>query len=172
MHHYNGPNYSMGEAGRFNYYPGRREIGHGHITENDFHKILPPAEKFPYTIRVVSEIMSQNGSSSMAAATGTSLALMDAGVPIEKHVSGVAIGLVTNDEDVKEYKLLTDMEDIEDFYGDMDFKVAGTKDGITSIQMDNKLQGVPVDIIKEAFRRAAEGRKFIIEKMNKIIING
>lgn len=169
MHHYNGPNYSMGEAGRFNYYPGRREIGHGHITENAFHKILPSAEKFPYTIRVVSEIMSQNGSSSMAAATGTSLALMDAGVPIDKHVSGVAIGLVTNDDDVTDYKLLTDMEDIEDFYGDMDFKVTGTKDGITAIQMDNKLQGVPVDIIKEAFRRAAVGRQFIIEKMIKVI---
>ncbi len=169
MHHYNGPSYSFGDAGRFSYYPGRREIGHGHITENAFHAILPSEEEFPYTIRVVSEILAQNGSSSMAAACATSLALMDAGVPVKKAVAGIAVGLVTDDEDVKNYKLLTDMEDVEDFYGDMDFKVVGTEKGVTAIQLDNKLKGVPVEILKKAFRQSKEGRLFILESMNKII---
>lgn len=169
MHHYNGPTYSFGDAGRFSYYPGRREIGHGHITENAFEKLLPSEEEFPYTIRVVSEILAQNGSSSMAAATATSLSLMDAGVPIKAPVAGIAIGLVTDDENVMNYKLFTDMEDVEDFYGDMDFKVTGTANGITAIQMDNKLKGVPVEIIKEAFRRAKVGREHILEQTNAVI---
>lgn len=171
MHHYNGPTYSLGEAGRFSYYPGRREIGHGHITESAFEKILPNIDDFPYTIRVVSEIMSQNGSSSMAAATATSLALMDAGVPIKTPVAGIAIGLVTDDEDLSVYKLLTDMEDVEDFYGDMDFKVVGTKNGITAIQLDNKLKGVPANILKDGFRRAKVAREFILDATNKVLDN-
>lgn len=169
MHHYNGPSYSYGEAGRFSYYPGRREIGHGHITENALKTILPSEEEFPYTIRVVSEILSQNGSTSMAAACATSLALMDAGVPLKTAVAGIAIGLVTADDNLEEYKLLTDMEDVEDFYGDMDFKVVGTKNGITAIQLDNKLRGVPISILKEAFRRSRDGRLFILDKMNAVL---
>jgi polyribonucleotide nucleotidyltransferase len=169
MHHYNGPNYSFGSAGRFSYYPGRREIGHGHITESAFEKMLPSEEEFPYAIRVVSEIMSQNGSSSMAAATATSLALMHAGVPIKKPQAGIAVGLITKREDESEYTLLTDLEDVEDFYGDMDFKVVGTDKGITAIQMDNKIQGVPIDIIKAAFRQAKTGREFVLEQTNKVI---
>jgi len=169
MHHYNGPNYSFGEAGKFIYMPGRREIGHGHITENAFFKLLPKEEDFPYTIRVVSEILSQNGSSSMAAATATSLALMDAGVPIRAAVAGIAVGLITDESDTTKYKLLMDMEDIEDFYGDMDFKVVGTKKGITAIQLDNKIKGVPIDIIKEALKWTRDGRLKILEKANEIL---
>ncbi|MBD3281051.1 polyribonucleotide nucleotidyltransferase, partial [Candidatus Dojkabacteria bacterium] len=169
MHHYNGPNYSFGDAGRFSYYPGRREIGHGHITENAFKKILPTEDEFPYTIRVVSEILAQNGSSSMAAACGTSLALMDAGVPIKSQVAGIAIGLVTDDEDVMNYKLITDMQDVEDFYGDMDFKVVGTSKGVTSIQLDNKLEGVPIEILKDAFMRSKVGREHVLAKMDEAI---
>ncbi len=169
MHHYNGPSYSYGEAGRFSYYPGRREIGHGHITENALKAILPSEEKFPYTIRVVSEILSQNGSTSMAAACATSLALMDAGVPLKTAIAGIAIGLVTADDNLEEYKLLTDMEDVEDFYGDMDFKVVGTIDGITAIQLDNKLKGVPIPVLKEAFRKSREGRLFVLDGMNSVI---
>ncbi len=169
MHHYNGPSYSYGDAGRFSYYPGRREIGHGHITENAFKMMLPTQEAFPYTIRVVSEILSQNGSTSMAAACGTSLALMDAGVPIKKTVAGIAIGLVTEDDNTDKYVLLTDMEDVEDFYGDMDFKVVGTDKGINAIQLDNKLKGVPIKILKEAFERSKVARLFILDKMQAVI---
>lgn len=169
MHHYNGPNYSFGDAGRFSYYPGRREIGHGHITENAFKKTIPAEEEFPYTIRVVSEILAQNGSSSMAAACGTSLALMDAGVPVKAPVAGIAIGLVTDEEDDSKYKLLTDMQDLEDFYGDMDFKVVGTANGVNAIQLDNKLQGIPLSIIKEAFRKSRDARLKVLEEMNKVI---
>ncbi|MBN1331520.1 polyribonucleotide nucleotidyltransferase [Candidatus Dojkabacteria bacterium] len=169
MHHYNGPSYSLGEAGRFSYYPGRREIGHGHISENAFKKILPSEEDFPYTIRVVSEILSQNGSSSMAAACGTSLALMDTGVPIKEQVAGIAVGLVTDDEDLTKYKLVVDMQDVEDFYGDMDFKVVGTKNGITAIQLDNKLEGVPIAILKDAFEKSKAGREHVLSKMNAVI---
>lgn len=169
MHHYNGPSYSTGEAGRFSYYPGRREIGHGHITESAVKAILPAEEDFPYTIRVVSEILSQNGSSSMAAACGTSMALMDAGVPIKKAIGGIAVGLVTDDNDVTKYKLLTDIEGVEDFYGDMDFKIVGTKEGITAIQLDNKLQGVPLQIIKEAMRQSRQGREQVLSVMEEVI---
>ncbi len=169
MHHYNGPNYSTGEAGRFSYYPGRREIGHGHITENAIKAILPTEDEFPYTIRVVSEILSQNGSTSMASACGTSLALMDAGVPIKKAMAGIAIGLVTDEDNEKKYKLLTDIEGLEDFYGDMDFKVVGTSEGINAIQLDNKIKGVPVDILKNALRASKKAREFVLNKMNNII---
>ncbi len=169
MHHYNGPSYSIGEAGRFSYYPGRREIGHGHIAENALKKLLPTVEEFPYTIRVVSEILSQQGSSSMAATCGTSLSLMHAGVPIKAQVAGISVGLVTEDNNLENYKLLTDIEDVEDFYGDMDFKVTGTEKGVTAIQLDNKLMGVPVKILKEAFRRSREARVKILAEMNQVI---
>ena len=169
MHHYNGPSYSLGEAGRFQYYPGRREIGHGYIGENALQKVLPSHDDFPYTIRVVSEVLSQRGSSSMASTCGTSLALMDAGVPIKKHVGGISVGLVTAEADLETYKLLVDIEDVEDFYGDMDFKVTGTTDGVTAIQLDNKLRGVPVKILKEAFMASREARLKIIEEMTAVI---
>lgn len=169
MHHYNGPNYSLGQAGRFSYIPGRREVGHGNIGENALKKMLPSLEKFPYTIRAVSEILSQQGSSSMAATCATSLSLMDAGVPIKAPVAGIALGLVTEDGNEENYKLLVDAEDIEDFYGDMDFKVTGTTKGITAIQLDNKLRGVPASILKEAFKKSKEARVFILGKMNEVI---
>lgn len=169
MHYYNGPAYSMGEAGRFAYYPGRREIGHGQITENAMKKLLPSLAEFPYTIRVVSEILSQQGSSSMAAACGTTLSLMSAGVPIKAPVGGISVGLVTEDGNIENYKLLTDLEDVEDFYGDMDFKVTGTTKGITAIQLDNKLMGVPVKILQEATLASRKARLEILEAMGKVI---
>jgi polyribonucleotide nucleotidyltransferase len=169
MHHYNGPSYSLGEAGRFAYYPGRREIGHGHIAENALKAVLPNTEEFPYTIRVVSEILSQQGSSSMAATCGTSLALMQAGVPLKAQVGGISVGLITNDDDMNDYKLLTDLEDVEDFYGDMDFKVTGTAQGVTAIQLDNKLMGVPVAILKAAFEKSKQARLQILAAMNDVI---
>lgn len=164
MHHYNGPSFSYGEAGRYSYYPGRREIGHGHLAEKALLPVLPSEEEFPYTVRVVSEVLSQQGSSSMAATCGSTLALMDAGVPIKEPVGGIAIGLVTG-ETQDDYVLLSDIQDLEDFYGDMDFKVTGTKNGMTAIQMDNKLAGVKPDILKEALVKAKEGRKVVLEKM-------
>lgn len=168
MHHYNGPNYSMGQAGRFNYIPGRREVGHGNIGENALLKMIPPVEEFPYTLRVVSEILSQQGSSSMAATCGTSLALMDAGVKIKAPVGGISVGLIT-DKDEKKYKLIVDLEDVEDFYGDMDFKVTGTDKGVTAIQLDNKLRGIPVEIMKEAFNLSKKARLEVLQAMNKVI---
>lgn len=164
MHHYNGQSFSLGEAGRFNYYPGRREIGHGALAEKALLPVIPSEDDFPYTIRVVSEILSQQGSSSMAATCGSTLALMDAGVPIKHPVAGIAIGLVLS-EDEKKYKLLTDIQDLEDFYGDMDFKVTGTKNGITAIQMDNKLKGVSISILKDALSAARKGLEFILGKI-------
>jgi polyribonucleotide nucleotidyltransferase len=169
MHHYNGPNYSFGQAGRFSYYPGRREIGHGNIGENALFKVLPGTDVFPYTTRVVSEILSQMGSSSMAATCATSLALMDAGVPIKAQVAGISVGLITEDNNESEYKLLVDLADVEDFYGDMDFKVTGTTKGVTAIQLDNKLRGVPVNILKQAFFKSKEARMKILEAMNNVI---
>jgi len=169
MHHYNAPGSSMGQAGRFSYYPGRREIGHGHIVENALRKIVPNTEEFPYTIRVVSEILSQQGSSSMAGTCGTSLALMDAGVPIKAQVGGIAMGLVTEDGNVENFKILVDAEDVEDFYGDMDFKVTGTNKGVTAIQLDNKLMGVPVSILKAGLTASRKARLEILEEMNSIL---
>jgi polyribonucleotide nucleotidyltransferase len=169
MHHYSSPNYSYGDAGRFSYYPGRREIGHGNIGENALRKMIPAEEDFPYTIRVNSEIMSSNGSTSMAATCAASLSLYDGGVPLKSLVGGVALGLVTDDEDLSNYEILTDMEDVEDFYGDMDFKVTGTRKGVTAIQMDNKLKGVPVDILVSAFARSKTARLQILDEMEAVL---
>lgn len=169
MHHYNFPPFSTGEAGKYSYYPGRREIGHGAIGENALMNMIPSEEDFPYTVRAVSEILSSNGSTSMAATCASSLALMAAGVPMKEQVAGIGVGLITNDEDVNDHKLLLDIEGIEDFYGDMDFKVTGTKNGITAMQYENKLQGVPMDILKKAFRLAKSGRMQVLEVMNAAI---
>lgn len=169
MHHYNMPPYASGEAGRFPYHPGRREIGHGAIGENALKNMIPSEEDFPYTIRAVSEIMNSNGSTSMAATCASSMALMAAGVPMKKAVAGIGVGLITKDKDEDTYKLLLDIEGIEDYYGDMDFKVTGTDEGITAIQYENKLRGVKISILKEAFRLAKTGRTKVLEVMNQVI---
>ncbi len=169
IHHYNGPSYSLGEAGKFNLNPGRREIGHGELAEKALRSVIPDISVFPYTIRVVSEVLSQSGSSSMASTCGSTLALMDAGVPIKAPVAGIAIGLVTDDNDKSNYKLVVDMADKEDFFGDMDFKVTGTSMGITAIQMDNKLGGVDVEVLKKALDVAFVKRVEILEKIEKVI---
>jgi len=169
MHHYNMPPFSTGEAGRYNYHPGRREIGHGAIGENALRNMVPSQEVFPYTIRVVSEILSSNGSTSMAATCASSMALMASGVPLKSAVAGIGVGLITAQENEEEYKLLLDIEGIEDFYGDMDFKVTGTSNGITAIQYENKLRGVKLSILKEAFVVAKDGRAQVLNVMNNII---
>ncbi len=169
MHHYNMPPYANGEAGRFNYRPGRREVGHGAIGENALKFMVPSTDKFPYTIRVVSEITSSNGSTSMAATCASSLALMAAGVPLKQAVAGIGVGLITEDGNEENYKLLLDIEGIEDFYGDMDFKVCGTKNGITAMQYENKLRGVKPEILKQAFRLANKGRMQVLDVMNKTL---
>jgi polyribonucleotide nucleotidyltransferase len=166
MHHYNFPPFCTGETGRLGS-PGRREIGHGALAERALLPLIPSKEKFPYTIRLVSEILSSNGSSSMASVSGSSLALMDAGVPIKSHISGVAMGLVM--ESVDNYRVLTDIQGPEDHHGDIDCKVAGTKNGVTAIQMDVKIEGVTLNIIKDVFKQAREGRLFIIKEMEKVI---
>jgi polyribonucleotide nucleotidyltransferase len=167
MHHYNVPPYSTGEVGRLGG-GGRREIGHGALAERALIPVLPSKDVFPYTIRLVSEILSSNGSSSMASTCGSTLALMDAGVPISKPVSGIAMGLVTN-EDASVFKVLTDLQGLEDFCGDMDFKIAGTKDGITAIQMDTKIAGLTWPIIEQTLTQAYTGRMFIMEKMLAVL---
>lgn len=169
MHRYNMPNYTVGEAGRYNYRPGRREVGHSAIAENALRCMIPSQEEFPYTIRVVSEIMTSNGSTSMAATCGTSLSLMAAGVPIKKAVAGIGVGLVTEDQNEDNYKLLLDIEGIEDFYGDMDFKLTGTDEGVTAIQYENKLKGVKPEVLKEAFQLAKTGRMQLLDVMNSTI---
>jgi polyribonucleotide nucleotidyltransferase len=161
MLHYNFPPFSVGEVG-FMRGPGRREIGHGALAERAVAALVPDEEKFPYTLRVVSDILESNGSSSMATVCGASLALMDAGVPLPKHISGVAMGLVKEGDD---YAILTDIAGAEDHYGDMDFKVAGTSDGITALQMDIKVPNVTPSIMKEALDQAKRGRLFILDKM-------
>lgn len=161
IHHYSMPPYSVGETGRIGY-PSRREVGHGALAERALLPVIPLEEKFPYTVRVVSEIMSSNGSTSMAAVCGSTLSLMDAGVPISAPVSGIAMGLVTRN---KEYVILSDIMGLEDFSGDMDFKIAGTEKGITAIQLDVKIDGLTKKIIEETINRAKEGRLFILEKM-------
>lgn len=163
MHHYNFPPFSTGEVSPVRG-ASRREIGHGYLAEKALLPMLPATEEFPYTIRLVSEILSSNGSSSMAATCGATLALMDAGVPIKKPVAGIAMGLVTN-EDASNYKVLTDLQGLEDFAGDMDFKIAGTDVGITAIQMDTKIHGLTDQIIAATFAQAKTGR---IEILNKI----
>ena len=166
MHQYNFPSYSVGEA-RPSRGPGRREIGHGALAEKALVPVIPSEDEFPYTIRVVSEVLSSNGSTSQASICGSTLALMDAGVPIKKPVAGISTGLVTSKENPNEYVMLTDIQGIEDFFGDMDFKVGGTKDGITAIQVDIKNDGLTYDIIKEAFERTKVARDYILDEIMK-----
>ena len=165
MLHYNFPPYSVGEAGRFGF-TGRREIGHGKLAWRAVHPLLPPKEDFPYTIRVVSEITESNGSSSMATVCGTSLALMDAGVPLIRPIAGIAMGLIKEDDGVA---VLSDILGDEDHLGDMDFKVAGTDQGITSLQMDIKITSITEDIMKDALEQAKEGRLHILAEMANAI---
>jgi polyribonucleotide nucleotidyltransferase len=165
IHHYSMPPYSVGETGRMGT-PSRREIGHGALAERAIEAVIPTQDKFPYTIRVVSEILSSNGSTSMASTCGSTLALMDAGVPITKPVAGIAMGIVTSED---KYVLLTDILGLEDFSGDMDFKVAGTDTGITAIQLDVKIPGLTDTQIKEILERARQGRLFILEKMLAVL---
>lgn len=165
IHHYNFPSYSVGEV-RPSRSPGRREIGHGALAERALLPVIPSEEDFPYTIRLVSEVLESNGSSSQASICGSTLSLMDAGVPIRKPVAGVAMGLL---KDGEEFAILTDIQGMEDHYGDMDFKVAGTEDGITAIQMDIKIKGINREILKQALAQAKEGRLFILGKMTEVI---
>jgi len=167
MHHYNFPPFSVGETG-FMRGPGRRDIGHGALAEKALEPVLPTKEDFPYTIRVVSETMGSNGSSSMASTVAACLSLMDAGVPIKKPVAGLAIGLASND-DMSEWEVLTDIQDLEDGKGGMDFKVTGTEDGITAIQLDTKTNGLTKEIIKEALSRGRKGRLEILEIMKQAL---
>jgi polyribonucleotide nucleotidyltransferase len=163
MHHYNMPPYSVGEARPLRS-PGRREIGHGALGERALLPVIPPEEEFPYTLRLVSEILSSNGSTSQASICGSTLSLMDAGVPIKAPVAGVAMGLM-KDEEEGNIAVLTDIQGLEDFLGDMDFKVAGTKDGITAIQMDMKIKGIDKEVLERALAQAKEGRMHILGKM-------
>ncbi len=169
MHQYNFPSYSVGEA-RPSRGPGRREVGHGALAEKALISVLPSEEEFPYSIRVVSEVLSSNGSTSQASICGSTLALMAAGVPIKKPVAGISTGLVTDKENKDRYVMITDIQGIEDFFGDMDFKVGGTKDGITAIQVDIKIDGLTYDIIEEAFDRTKVARDYILDEiMNPVI---
>ncbi len=169
IHHYSMPPYSVGETGRVGT-PNRREIGHGALAERGLLAVIPSEEDFPYTIRLVSEVMSSNGSTSMASTCGSTLALMDAGVPIKEPVAGISIGLMTDkDHKTGKYELLTDILGIEDFAGDMDFKVAGTKNGITAIQLDVKVDALTDEMVKETFARAKAARMMILEKMTAVI---
>lgn len=170
MHHYNFPPYSVGEAGRMKS-PGRREIGHGALAERAIVPVLPTEEEFPYAIRVVSEVLSSNGSTSMGSTCGSCLALMDAGVPIKKPVAGIAMGLIERVEEDGSSKMaiLSDIQGMEDFLGDMDFKVAGTADGVTAIQMDIKVHGLSREVLEKALAQAKEGRMFIMNKMLEVI---
>lgn len=170
MHQYNFPAYSVGEA-RTSRGPGRREIGHGALAEKALVPVIPLEEEFPYAIRVVSEVLSSNGSTSQASICGSTLALMDAGVPIKKPVAGISTGLVTDKNDPSRYIMLTDIQGIEDFFGDMDFKVGGTKDGITAIQVDIKIDGLTYDIIKEAFERTKVARDYILDNIMLPVIS-
>ena len=164
MHQYNFPGYSVGEA-KPSKGAGRREIGHGKKKKKALVPVIPSEDEFPYTIRVVSEVLESNGSTSQASICGSTLALMDAGVPIKKPVAGISSGLITNPENPDDYIVLTDIQDIEDFFGDMDFKVGGTKDGITAIQVDIKIDGLTYDIIEKAFERTKIARDYIIDEV-------
>ncbi len=174
LHHYNFPPYSSGEVRRMSS-PGRREIGHGALAEKALRPMVPDVEKFPYTIRIVSEVLSSNGSTSMASVCASSLALFDAGVPMKKAVAGISCGLIMDGEDEtklisqRDYKLLTDIQGPEDHFGDMDFKVAGTSDGITAIQLDIKVKGLTLEILKQGLEKAKEARNKILAKMNEAI---
>ncbi len=167
MHHYNFPPYSTGEVAPMRGV-GRREIGHGALAERALLPMIPTEEDFPYTIRVVSEVLSSNGSTSMGATCASTLSLMDAGVPLKKPVSGIAMGLVAN-EDASKFKVLTDLQGLEDFAGDMDFKIAGTKDGITAVQMDTKIAGLTMEIVEQTMKQAKAGRLHIMDEMLKVI---
>lgn len=176
MHHYNAPPYTVGEPGRIGS-PGRREIGHGYLAERALIPVLPSEEDFPYAIRSVTEIMSQNGSTSMAATCSSCMALLDAGVPLKRLVSGVAMGLMVDvpkgDEitadDIDKAYVLTDLMDAEDFAGDMDFKVTGTSEGVTALQMDMKVHGLPVEILEKAIKQSHAGRMHILEHLASVI---
>ena len=176
MHHYNAPGYTVGECSRLGS-PGRREVGHGYLAERALSPVLPSKEDFPYAIRSVTEIMSQNGSTSMAATCSSCMALMDAGVPLRRPVSGVAMGLMVDvpagtditAKDIDKAYVLTDLMDAEDFAGDMDFKVTGTTEGITALQMDMKVHGLPVDILEKAIKQSHDGRMFILDHMLSVI---
>lgn len=165
MHHYNAPSYTVGEPGRIGA-PGRREVGHGYLAERALLPVLPSEEDFPYAIRSVTEIMSQNGSTSMAATCSSCLALMDAGVPLKRPVSGVAMGLIMDGDTPY---VLTDLMDAEDFAGHMDFKVTGTTEGVTALQMDMKVHGLPVDVLEKAIDQSHDGRMFILEHMLSVL---
>ena len=170
MHQYNFPAYSVGEA-RPSRGPGRREIGHGALAEKAIIPVLPSKEEFPYCIRVVSEILSSNGSTSQGSICASTLALMDAGVPIKRPVAGISTGLITDPEDENNYVMMTDIQGIEDFFGDMDFKVGGTEKGITAIQVDIKVDGLSYDIIKEAFERTRNARMYILNDIMLPVIS-
>ncbi|HXL73505.1 MAG TPA: polyribonucleotide nucleotidyltransferase, partial [bacterium] len=167
MLHYNFPPYSVGEIKRLSG-PGRREIGHGNLAERALEPLLPSKDSFPYTIQVTSDILESNGSSSMASVCGGSMAMMDAGVPLKSACAGVALGLVSN-EDVSKYAILTDIQGLEDHFGDMDFKVAGTRKGITAIQMDIKITGLPFEVIEKGLAQAKQGRLTILDIMDKTL---
>lgn len=169
IHHYNFPPYSVGEA-RPSRGPGRREIGHGALAERALEPVIPSKEEFPYTIRVVSEVLSSNGSTSQGSICASTLALMDAGVPIKSMVAGISTGLFTKEGNTEDYIMVTDIQGIEDFFGDMDFKVAGTKKGITAIQVDIKIDGLTYEIIEEAFKRTNKARQYILDEvMSKVL---
>ncbi len=165
MHHYNFPPYSTGET-RFLRAPRRREIGHGALAERALLPVIPPEEEFPYTIRLVSEVLSSNGSTSMASVCGSTLALMDTGVPIKAPVAGIAMGLMVEDD---RYAILTDIQGLEDHLGDMDLKVAGTKEGINALQMDIKVKGLSYEVLEQALEQAREARLFILDRMQEVI---
>ena len=164
MHQYNFPGYSVGEA-KTSRGPGRREVGHGALAEKALVPVIPDVEEFPYAIRVVSEVLSSNGSTSQASICGSTLALMDAGVPIKTPVAGISTGLVTDENDPNKYVMLTDIQGLEDFFGDMDFKVGGTHKGITAIQVDIKIDGLTYDIIAQAFERTQKARMYILDEI-------
>ncbi|MFQ6614211.1 MAG: polyribonucleotide nucleotidyltransferase, partial [Fidelibacterota bacterium] len=165
MLHYNFPPYCVGEVGRIGF-TSRREIGHGNLAERSLKPIMPSYEEFPYTIRIVSEIMESNGSSSMASVCGGSLALLDAGVPAREHVAGIAMGLIL---DENRHAILSDIMGAEDHLGDMDFKVTGTKSGITAIQLDLKIEGLSFELLSEALEQARRGREYILGLMNEAL---
>ena len=165
MHHYNFPPYSVGEIGRMGS-PGRREIGHGALGERALAQVIPSEDEFPYTIRVVSEILESNGSSSQASICAGCMSLMAAGVPIKAPVAGIAMGLISNGKD---YTILTDIQGLEDHMGDMDFKVAGTREGITALQMDIKIKGVTREVLREALDKAHNARMKILDVMESTI---
>ena len=164
IHHYNFPSYSVGET-RPSRGPGRREIGHGALAERALVPVLPTEEEFPYAIRLVSEVLSSNGSTSQGSICGSTLALMDAGVPIKAPVAGISVGLITDPEDDDNFLTMVDIQGVEDFFGDMDFKVAGTKKGITAIQMDLKVDGLTPEIIRTALEQTKNARYYILDEV-------